>query len=355
MNSQPQERSVSYCRFCGRDLRFSDQDILPPNSLEVFTAQCECGWENIRTVCCACGSVKLFPLGAQGLLEFRPGHSRREQPDFVLAARRKGLRQGVWRFRFFRTLWRTLGRPTQPIEPVPGARECCICDATWWVRPTRPDVGKAEGIRGVTCQFCGRSFCEQCYGQLVAECTLAQQECPACGESGRVPVSACTGALFWFDWQLVSERESGPYGLYIWRHVLESFSPKRTGFSSGHYAFFVGDCLAQGTTDVQFQEFAEAYTLEEIKRHHPQRCYILGIHGRGPIAFSSVDAHLRRKAVTGYLGMTTCGDVDLRGFSDICGRFSLPFAWVVRGAMFKDNLGESIPRHLLQELGFQVP
>ena len=169
------------CKFCGKDIYFSDLDVLPPNGLELAIAVKENLGVNVVVVICTCGSVKLINTDKLSQIEFKPDRAVRAREDSVVRKRRQLFRRGMMKFRLWRMIYRMLNKPKEPIEPIPHARECCLCETTWWCSKTSSQqILSINEIGGLTCQFCGRSFCKRCYGQSLPK-VLPGGDCPACG------------------------------------------------------------------------------------------------------------------------------------------------------------------------------
>lgn len=163
------------------------------------------------------------------------------------------------------------------------------------------------------------------------------------------------GALFWFNWQAISDSGHGFYGAYVYERLLPYFSPKRHEFPIGCYYFFDGDFLPQGSVQIPYSGAEEARCMEEVQRQGPDLCYIVAVHRLGDeVDFREVDQGLRAGDVIGYIGMTSCPGLDFSGFNDLTGKMMLPYAFAIRfGKSFEKESFGFVSDDKLRAMGFE--
>jgi len=192
---QPQS-FAGQCQICSKPFSFSKAKPLNSAEQSLVSRRSLCTPDLQAVKCPHCGSWKIFSQHeAQLIIEFRPGESPRDLPPEVLAARKKELRRGLMRFRVWRWVHRLLGQSSPPFAPSIGVRECSICETTWQTRHGAirdsgilglPNVASLSGgfshidVVGISCHFCGKSFCLLCYDQPLPK-MLPGGECPRCG------------------------------------------------------------------------------------------------------------------------------------------------------------------------------
>lgn len=161
------------------------------------------------------------------------------------------------------------------------------------------------------------------------------------------------GVLFWFNWQTISDSGHSFYGAYVYKQLLPHFAPEREEFPLGHYVFFDGDFLPQGPVQIPCHGAGEARCLEEVKRQGADRCYLVAVHGMGPVDFAEVDRGLRDADAVGYLGITSCPGIDFEGFYQLTGSMSLPLAFQIRGRAFRKESFGFVGDDALRSMGFE--
>lgn len=160
-----------------------------------------------------------------------------------------------------------------------------------------------------------------------------------------------SGALFWFNWNEISDRGNSFYGAYIYQHLLPILAPGSAQAPASWVVLFDGDLFSDLPPQVRATGAAEANCLSEVQRIGPKQCYVVAMFGVGA-SYSAIDEALRRSGMTGYLGKTSCPGLDDQGFVALTRCLSLPVAARVEGATLKKIGFEFISDDRLRAMGF---
>lgn len=165
---------------------------------------------------------------------------------------------------------------------------------------------------------------------------------------------AAGGILFWFDSGEISRGGHGMYGRFVYRNVLPHLAPRNSlEEGSRFYVVLDGDCLAQGTLSLPYRDKREQDCLKEVIRRGADSCYVVAVHGRGPMDFSKIDVSLSREGVLGYLGMTSLS-LDFEKFYELTGEMALVPAFTIEGERLSKHDFQFLGKAELEKMGFRV-
>ena len=114
-----------------------------------------------------------------------------------------------------------------------------------------------------------------------------------------------SAALFWFDWQEISDAGHATYGAYAYRQLLPliaRYGELETGTTC---MFFDGDCIAEGGLEIPCQGFEEQLCLSAVERRGADRCYVVAVYSSGALDLNKLHQPLGRAKTIGYLGKTS--------------------------------------------------
>jgi len=178
---------------------------------------------------------------------------------------------------------------------------------------------------------------------------LEQRPAPALAER-KLPEER--GVLFWFDWSEISDGGHPMYGRYVYEHLLPYFAPHNQDTAAGFYGFLDGDAITQSELQLPYRGAEEQKCVSEILRRGLDVCYVVGVYGRGAIDLAAVHQGLRSSAVSGYLGMTSCGGGT--SFLGLTGQISLvPALLLSDGRLRRESFGY-LGEETLAAMGFAV-
>jgi hypothetical protein len=140
-------------------------------------------------------------------------------------------------------------------------------------------------------------------------------------------------AIFWFNWQEISDSGHPMYGRAVFEVLLPKFAPGEDDFG-GRYEFWDGDLLPRQPLSIPKDGPEAEHCLENASECGWDRCYLVAVAGSGPVALSSLDAELSATDLTGYLGMTPFGRLDRMSFEALVDDMGLVRSCMVRGRDF---------------------
>ena len=171
------------------------------------------------------------------------------------------------------------------------------------------------------------------------------------------PGEGGNGVFLWFNSQIISDAGNPVYGRYIYERLLPLFNIKVYDIKDlvmpgGRYSFYDGDALPSGEVNIPVKDQKEAKVLEEARFDDFYSTYVVAIFSWQPVDFSLLERKVRN--ILGFIGMTTCESIDYRGFHDLTGQLSLPYAIT----LFYDEIDKEsfgfLSDDKLKEMGFQV-
>ena len=161
------------------------------------------------------------------------------------------------------------------------------------------------------------------------------------------------GALFWFNWNEISENGHSAYGHYVYSHILSALKMGRRHRSMEMAFFRDGDVFSNGGLQIPVTGMAERACLKRIEKTGLELCYVVAVYGTGNDGFAHIDKTLRDKRIDGYMGMTTC-DMALDDFLRLTGQMSLVDAFTLRGNRIHRENYHFHDKAALEKYGFEV-
>ena len=162
------------------------------------------------------------------------------------------------------------------------------------------------------------------------------------------------GALFWFDWNLISENGHGSYGAYVYEQLIPFLSPHQTGYIPGMYMFFDGDCLPQGKLRIPYDGVEESLCINSVVERGVEYFYVVAIYREHGIDFDVLHKNLGMSKVIGYTGKTSCTGMKWKEFYEFASQMSLPLAAQITDRRFEKINFYFLSDQKLNELGFTV-
>jgi hypothetical protein len=171
------------------------------------------------------------------------------------------------------------------------------------------------------------------------------------------PAFGWSGALFWFNWEVIVQSSHLRYGEYVYKHVLPLLLDNRSDMSlkiSGMWMFYDGDCLPQAEVDVPTTGLEEHLRMvAAADRVH--EFYVVGVFGTGePNQLDDMHRNLTDSRVIGYLGKTSVRVDDFEQFDQLMARLSLVHACDIYGRYLVKRSFVLLSDTDLAELGFEV-
>lgn len=161
-------------------------------------------------------------------------------------------------------------------------------------------------------------------------------------------------AIFWFNWQEISDSGHLGYGRWVYQLLLPHFVPKPDEWAFSHYTFWDGDFLPQGKVDLPKIGPEGESCLARAKQCGFDSCYLVAVFGLGPVPLSGVDQKLSTANVVGYIGMTPCSTLELMPFMELANSMALVPACDIIGKRFKKESFAFISDDELRAIGFET-